>query len=47
MDATSESPKTIIKSDGNTLEEEKVDSGDEEEMLDWSKIGYCYNLLAQ
>lgn len=39
MDAASESPQAIIKSDGNAPEEDKSDSGDDEQMLDWSKIG--------
>jgi hypothetical protein len=34
MDAASESPRILIET-----EEEKRDSGDEEQMLDWSKIG--------
>jgi hypothetical protein len=40
MDAASESPQVITETDANIPEEEKGDSGDEEQMLDWSKMGY-------
>ena len=39
MDAALESPQIAVAADGDVLEEEKMDSGDEEQMLDWSKIG--------
>lgn len=40
MDESTESPAAAIINPASTLEDEKADSSEDEEVLDWSKLAF-------
>ncbi|KAG8861286.1 tRNA-splicing endonuclease subunit sen54 [Serendipita sp. 411] len=45
MDEAAESPVATLGGDNDIPEEDKADSGDDDQMLDWSKLGLVHNSL--
>jgi hypothetical protein len=40
MDESAESPAAAITNTASTLEDEKADSSEDDEVLDWSKVAF-------